>query len=149
MIARVFSSLAVSVLLTQPAVAQQPPALYGLSHIKNESAAKATTYYKWGNGPWRKIVIEQGKSIAFAYPYDNASKSSPDLYIRIDVDTDGVKYVEHVVSRGQSPDDNSAKYGHRFMIKQLKGTDTRYIEAVTNGAKVKVTDAKSTKPEVK
>jgi hypothetical protein len=135
--------------LPQVGTAQEPPALYGLSHIRNESAAKATIYYKWGNSPWKKVVIEQGKSMAFAYPYDGVSKISPDLYIRIDVDTDGVKYVEHVISRGQSPDDNSAKYGHTFAVKQLKGTDTRYITAVTSGAKVKVTDANSTRPEVK
>jgi hypothetical protein len=149
MFIRILVTLACCAVVTQLAVAQDVPALYGLSHIRNDSTAKTTTYYKWGNGPWKKVVIEQGKSMAFAYPYDGAAKSSPDLYVRIDVDTDGVKFVEHIVSRGHSPDDNSAKYGHHFTIKQLKGTDTRYIDAVTTGGEVKVTDATSTRPNIK
>lgn len=126
----------------------QPPSLYGVAHIKNESVAVATTYYKWGNGPWKKVVIAKGQSMAFAYAYDGNSKVSPTLYVRIDTDTDGVKYVEHTLTRGGSPDDNDGRYGHKFVIKQLQGTDTRYIDNVTPGATVRVIDARSTKPNV-
>jgi hypothetical protein len=31
-------------------------------------------------------------------------------------------------------------YGHHYVIKQIKGTDTRYIQAVTQRATVKVTN---------
>lgn len=128
----------------------QPPSLYGVAHVGNESNAGCTVYYKWGkDGAWQKHVVEVGKKAYFAWPYDGNSKASPDLYVRIDVDTDGVKFVEHILSRGQSPDADSAKHGHHFAVKQLKGTDTRYIQAVTPGAKAAVTDAKSTKPVVK
>ena len=149
MMTRICALIAACVFLPQLASAQGPPALFGLAHIKNISVAKATTYYKWGNGPWKKVVIERGQSIAFAYPYDGNAKVSPALFIRIDVDTDGVKYVEHIVSRAQSPDDNDGRYGHKFEIRQLSGTDTRYIAAVTPGAKVQVTDAVSSRPVVK
>ena len=133
------------------AAAQQPPALYGVAHIANDSTARCTVYYKWGkDGAWKKGVIETGKKHYFSWAYDGANKSSPDLYVRIDVETDGdTKWVEHTLSRGQSPDKDSAKYGHHYSVRQLKGTDTRYIEAVTKGAKVTVTDARSTAPAVK
>lgn len=133
--------------LSSPASAQ-PPALYGVTHIKNESVAVATTYYKWGSGPWKKVVIAKGGSTAFAYAYDGDKKVSPTLTVRIDTDTDGVKYVEHTLTRGASPDDNDGRYGHKFVIKQLAGTDTRYIDTVTAGAVVRVTDARSTRPKV-
>lgn len=149
MITRIFGTLSLCLLTTLSAEAQDPPSLYGVAHIRNDSTAQATTYYKWGKGPWKKIVIARGGSIAFAYQYDGSKKVSPELRVRIDVDTDGVKIVEHSLTRGQSPDDNSGNYGHVFAIKQLKGTDTRYIEAVTKGARVTITDAKTTKPEVK
>lgn len=128
----------------------QPPNTHGVSFITNDSAAKCTVYYKWGqNGPWKKYVVEKGKTAYFSWAYDGTNKSSPDLFVRIDIDTDGVKFVEHTLSRGQSPDADSPKFGHHFTVKQLKGTDTRYIEAVTGGAKVKVTDLNSSKPDVK
>lgn len=147
---RTLGTVALCLCMSQFAVAQEPPALYGLTHIKNDSTAKATTYYKWGNGAWKKVVIEKGQMMAFAWAYDGTSKRSPDLHIRIDVDTDnGARYVEHIVSRSQSPDDNSAKYGHQFAIKQTQGTNNRYIEAITAGANVRVTDANSSKPVVK
>jgi hypothetical protein len=150
MTTRILGTVALCLCMSQLAVAKDPPALYGLTHIRNDSTAKATTFYKWGNGPWKKVVIEQGKMMAFAWAYDGTSKHSPDLFIRIDVDTEsGARYVEHIVSRAQSPDDNSAKYGHQFAIKQVQGTNNRYIDAVTAGAKVKVTDANSSRPEVK
>jgi hypothetical protein len=146
---RSLAAVAVCAALTGRASAQ-PPNLYGVAHIGNESAAKATVYFKWGtNGTWKKHVIEKGKKVAFAWKYDGTSKSSPTLYVRIDVDTDGVRFVEHTLSRGQSPDNNAGKYGHHFAVKQLAGTDTRYIEAVTPRAEVKVTDAKTTAPKVK
>lgn len=128
----------------------QPPALFALTHISNESGAKATIYYRWGTtGPWGKFVIEKGKRGYLNYAYDNASKTSPELYIRMDVDTDGVKIVEHVLSRGQSPDDNSINHGHHFRIKQLQGTDTRYIEVIKpTTAKVRITDARSSIPNM-
>lgn len=128
----------------------QPPSLFALTHISNESAARATIYYRWGTtGAWRKFVIEKGQRGYLNYAYDNASKTSPDLYIRLDVDTDGVKFVEHVLSRGQSPDDNSINYGHHFRIKQLQGTDTRFIEVIKpSDARVRITDARSSKPNV-
>jgi hypothetical protein len=150
MTTRILGTVAACVLLTQLAVARDPPMLYGVSHIRNDSATQATTYFKWGNGPWKKIVIERGKSISFSYQYDGNSKSSPDLYIRIDVTTSaGVHYVEHIVSRGQSPDDNTPRYGHTFAIRQVKDTDTRYIDAVTTGATVKVIDKRTSKPSGK
>jgi hypothetical protein len=136
------------VVLSTPAPAQ-PPALYGVSWISNDSNAKCTVYYKWGkDGAWKKYVVEKGRTAYFSWAYDGGKKVSPDLYVRIDVDTNGAKYVEHILTRGQSPDNDSSKYGHHFSVKQLKGTDTRYIEAVTRGAKVTVTDTRSTRPNV-
>lgn len=126
----------------------EPPALFGLAHIGNESTAKATIYYRWGTGAWRKVVVEKGAKMSFPYQYNGTSKTSPDLTIRLDADTDGVKFVEYKLSRGQSPDDNSLKFGHLFTLKQLKGTDTRFLEATTKGATATMTDAKSTKPPV-
>lgn len=128
----------------------QPPALFALTHIYNESGAKATIYFRWGNtGPWGKFVIEKGMRGFLNYAYDNAAKTSPDLYVRMDVDTNGVKIVEHVLSRGQSPDDNSINHGHHFRIKQLTGTDTRYIEVIKpTNAKVRMTDARSSVPKM-
>lgn len=102
-----------------------------------------------GSSSWGKFVIDKGKRGYLNYAYDNAAKTSPDLYIRLDVDTDGVKIVEHVLSRGQSPDDNSVNHGHHFRIKQLAGTDTRFIEVIKpTNAKIRVTDARSSVPSV-
>ena len=126
----------------------QAPLIYALTHIANNSDANATVYFKWGNGPWKWRVIERGQEAWFSYPYSGQSQSSPDLFVRIDVDTNGVKFVEHVLSRGASPDDHSPRFGHHFTIKQLPGTDTRYIEAVTSNATVRVTDKNSSKPNV-
>lgn len=120
----------------------QPPALFGVSHIKNESTATATLYYKWGKGSqnWKKYVLERGKAVYIHWKYDGPSNVSPDLVVRMDVDTDGVRFVEHILSRGASPDENSPNYGHHFVVKQIAGTDTRYIDAVKpNGAKVSIT----------
>jgi len=140
--------IAVSAIAMSPASAQQPPATHALIHLSNVSNAKATVYYRWGGGPWKRYVIEKGKAAYFNHRYDGNSQTSPPFYVRIDVDTDGVKYMEHLLSRGASPDDNSPKFGHHFRIKQLDGTDTRYIEPITKGATVKVTDKNSSKPEV-
>jgi hypothetical protein len=129
-------------------VSAQPPTTHALVHLTNRSSARATVYFKWGNGPWRRTIIEMGQSHYFNHRYDGESKRSPDFYVRLDVDTQGVRYVEHILSRGQSPDENSPRYGHHFTIKQLAGTDTRYIEAATNGAKVRVTDTNSSRPNV-
>jgi len=129
-------------------VSAQPPTTHALVHLTNRSNARATVYFKWGNGPWRRTIIEIGQSHYFNHRYDGQSKKSPDFFVRIDVDTDGVKFVEHILSRGQSPDDSSPRYGHHFTIKQLAGTDTRYIEAVTGGARVRVTDTNSSRPNV-
>ena len=141
-------AFAAALALSAPASAQ-PPALYGVSWISNSSNAKCTVYYKWGkDGPWKKYVVEKGRTAYFSWAYDGNNKVSPDLYVRIDVDTDGVKFVEHILTRGQSPDNDSSKYGHHFMVKQIQGTDTRYLEAVTKGARVTVTDTRSTRPAV-
>ena len=129
-------------------VSAQPPSTHALVHLNNRSTARATVYFKWGNGRWRRTVIERGASHYFNYRYDGQSRRSPDFFVRIDVDTSGVKFVEHVLSRGASPDDNSPRYGHHFTIKQLTGTDTRYIEAVTRNATVRVTDVNSSRPDV-
>ena len=126
----------------------QAPSTHALVHITNRSNARATVYFKWGNGRWRKAIIEIGESHYFNYRYDGQSRRSPDLFVRLDVDTNGVKFVEHVLSRGASPDDNSTQYGHHFTIKQLTGTDTRYIEAASRGANVRVTDSNSSRPPV-
>lgn len=126
----------------------QPPLTHALVHLTNRSNVRATVYFKWGNGRWKKAVIGIGESHYFNYRYDGQSQRSPDFFVRIDVDTNGVKYVEHVLSRGASPDDNSSRYGHHFTIKQLTGTDTRYIQAVTRGATVRVTDRNSSRPDV-
>ena len=125
------------------------PATHALVHLSNRSNARATVYFKWGNGRWRRTVIEIGASHYFNHRYDGVSRRSPDFFVRIDVDTNGVKFVEHVLSRGASPDDNSRRYGHHFTIRQLTGTDTRYIEAVTpRTATVRVTDVNSSRPDV-
>ena len=149
---RVRYSILAAVLLMSLAsfasVSAQAPSTHALIHIANRSNARATVYYKWGNGRWKVAVIEIGRSYYFNYRYDGQSRRSPDFFVRIDVDTNGVKFVEHVLSRGQSPDDNSIRYGHHFVIKQLTGTDTRYIEAVTRGATVRVTDINSSRPDV-
>lgn len=126
----------------------QPPATHALIHIKNESNAIATLYFKWGNGEWKRRVIEKERSAYFNWRYDGASQKSPDFIVRLDTDTQGVRYVEHELSRGASPDDNSPKYGHHFVIKQLPGTDTRYIDNVSNKAVVKVTDKNARRPNV-
>jgi hypothetical protein len=131
------------------AAAAQPPATHALIHIKNESSARATLYYRWGTGQWKVYVIERGRGAYFNWRYDGNSQSSPDFVVRLDVDTQGVKFVEHVLSRGASPDDNSPRYGHHYVIRQLQGTDTRYIDAVTNRAVVKVTDKNSSRPGVR
>lgn len=149
---RVRYSILAAVLLMSLAsfasVSAQPPTTHALIHITNRSNARATVYFKWGNGRWKRAIIEMGQSHYFNYRYDGQSKRSPDFFARIDVDTNGVRFVEHVLSRGQSPDENSPRYGHRFVIKQLAGTDTRYIEAATNSARVTVTDTNSSRPEV-
>ena len=124
------------------------PTTHALLHIANKSNARATVYFKWGNGRWRRTIIEIGQSHYFNYRYDGQSKRSPEFYVRIDVDTSGVKFVEHILSRGQSPDDSSPRYGHHFTIRQLAGTDTRYIEATGNNSRVRVTDTNSSRPPV-
>lgn len=129
-------------------VSAQPPTTHALLHLTNRSTARATVYFKWGNGPWKKTIIEIGQSHYFNYRYNGQSKRSPDFYLRLDVDTQGVRYVEHILSRGQSPDEDSSRYGHHFTIRQLTGTDTRYIQAATNGARVRVTDTNSSRPNV-
>lgn len=126
-----------------------PPLTHALIHIENKSSAPATLYYKWGNGAWKKTIVEKETKHYFNYPYDGTSQKSPDFHVILDVDTDkGTKFVEHVLSRGASPDDNSPKYGHHYVIKQLAGTDTRFLEAVTNKATVKVTDKNAKAPTV-
>ena len=129
-------------------VTAQPPTTHALVHLTNRSSARATVYFKWGNGPWRRTIIEIGQSHYFNHRYDGRSKSSPDFYVRLDVDTQGVRYVEHILTRGQSPDESSSRYGHHFTIKQLAGTETRYIQAATSGARVTVTDTNSSRPSV-
>jgi hypothetical protein len=126
-----------------------PPLTHALIHIENTSTAKATVYYKWGSGAWKKTVIEKGTKHYFNYRYDGTSQKSPDFHVIIDVDTDGVKYVEHILTRGASPDDNSNRYGHHYAIKQIVGTDTRYIDAVSNNkATVRVVDKNAKAPKV-
>ena len=129
-------------------VSAQPPLTHALVHLTNRSNARATVYFKWGNGRWRRAIIGIGESHYFNYPYDGRSQHSPDFFVRIDTDTNGVKFVEHVLSRGASPDDSSSRYGHHFTIRQLGQTDTRYIEAVTRGATVRVTDKNSSRPDM-
>jgi hypothetical protein len=133
--------------------AQGPPALYGVAHIGNNTDVKATIFFKWGtNWAWGRRVIEPGKKWNFPWTYDGGNKMSPDLYVRLDVDFKGggTKYVEYKLSRGGSPDSDSAKYGHHFSIKPVdKGSDIRYVEKVTSEASAIVTDANATKPDVK
>lgn len=149
---RIHYSILAAVLLMSVApfasVSAQPPSTHALIHITNKSDARATIYFKWGNGRWRKAVIEMGQSHYFNHRYDGQSRTSPNFYVRIDVDTNGVKFVEHILSRGASPDDSSPRYGHHYTIKQLAGTDTRYIEAASRGATVRVTDLNSSRPDV-
>lgn len=130
----------------QVSQAQQPPSLFGVAHIGNKSTALATVYYKWGSGPWKKTVVNQGEKKYFAWRYNGTSRVSPTLTVRIDVDTDGSKWVEHQLTRGASPDDSDGSFGHHYMITQVTGTDTRYIAAETNGARVTITDFNSSKP---
>lgn len=140
--------LSMSFEMSRPVFAQAP-LTHALIHIANNSNAKATVYFKWGNGPWKRRVIERGRMAYFNYRYDGLSQKSPDFFVRIDVDTnDGAKYVEHILSRGASPDESSPRYGHHFTIKQLPGTNTRYIQAVTTGATVTITDKNSSSPNV-
>jgi hypothetical protein len=141
------AAVTMAVVMSWP-VRAQPPATHALIHIKNESRARATLYYKWGNGRWKVRVIEMGRAAYFNWRYDGNSRSSPNFIVRLDVDTQGVKFVEHVLSRGASPDDNSPRYGHHYVIRQVPGTDTRYIDAVTIGAVVKITDKNTSRPNV-
>lgn len=130
--------------------AWQPPLTHALIHLKNTSTQSVTVYFKWGNnGRWQRTIIPRGGGHYFNYRYDGNSRSSPDFFVRIDVDTNGTRYVEHVLSRGASPDESSMRYGHHFNIKQLAGTETRYIDAVSSGATVKVTDKNSSRPDLR
>ena len=140
--------LSMSAMPSQSVSARQAPLTHALIHIANNSDAPATVYFKWGNGPWKRRVIERGRAAYFNHRYDGRSQRSPNFFVRIDVDTNGVKFVEHILSRGASPDDNSTSYGHHYSIKQLPGTDTRYIAAVTRGASVQITDKNSSRPNV-
>lgn len=48
-----FLTVIVALMLMPKYSFAQPPALFALTHIHNESAAKATIYYRWGNnGAW-------------------------------------------------------------------------------------------------
>jgi hypothetical protein len=133
-----------------PTLQPVPVPVYGLAHIRNESVTIATTYYRWGKGPWKMLVIERGKTATFAHVCEGPDKSTPDLYIRFDTNTaKGSIYPECVISRSLSPNENSTEHGHTFAIKQIKGTTIRQIETVTNGAVVKVINANSSKPQVK
>jgi hypothetical protein len=129
-----YAVLATICSLTVSTAESQPPNTHALIHIRNESNARATLYYRWGDRAWRKCVIEQQKGAYFNWPYDGKSQSSPSFIGRLDVDTQGVRCMEHVLSRGASPDDNSMNYGHHYVIKQIQGTDTRYIQAVSQKA---------------
>lgn len=129
--------------------AAQPPLTHALIHIRNESNAKATLYYRWGDRPWKKYIIERERAAYFNWRYDGTDRRSPAFTVRIDVDADaGAHCVEHVLSRGASPDPDSSRYGHHFVIKQLQGTSTRYIDATTQGARVNVTDKSCSWPNV-
>jgi hypothetical protein len=134
--------------LTVSTVESQPPNTHALIHIRNENNARATVYYRWGDQAWRKYVIEQQRGAYFNWRYNGTSQSSPSFIVRLDVDTQGRACMEHVLSRGASPDDNSMNYGHHYLIKQLQGTDTRYIQAVSQKATVKVTDKNCSFPAV-
>jgi hypothetical protein len=124
-----------------------PPMTHALIHIRNDSKARATMHYKWGNGRWQKFVILPGRAAYFNHRYDGTSQRSPTFYVRMDTDSDkGVRIVEHTLTRGASPDDNSPRYGHHYVIKQLVGTDTRYIDAITPSARVNVIDRNSSVP---
>ncbi|MGZ8843980.1 MAG: hypothetical protein ACXW18_09985 [Pyrinomonadaceae bacterium] len=141
--------LSMSFMTTRPASAGQPPMTHALIHLVNNSNAVATVYFKWGNGPWKRTVIEKGGAHYFNHRYEGQSRSSPNFFVRIDTDTQqGARIVEHVLSRGASPDDNDSRYGHHFKITQVSGTNTRYIQAVTPGATVRVTDNNSSTPNV-
>lgn len=135
-----YAVLATICALTVSTAESQLPNTHALIHIRNESDARATVYYRWGDRSWQKYVIEQQRGAYFNWPYNGTSQSSPSFIVRLDVDTRGRHCMEHVLSRGASPDDNSMKYGHHYVIKQIQGTDTRYIQAVTQRATVKVTD---------
>jgi hypothetical protein len=133
--------VSIAMMLAGP-VAGQPPMTHALIHIKNDSIARATLNYKWGkSGRWRRYIIERNRAAYFNWRYNGPSRSSPDFIVRLDSDTKrGSRCVEQILSRGASPDNNSSKYGHHYVIRQLPGTETRYIDAVTNGAVITVTD---------
>jgi hypothetical protein len=143
-----YAALATIWALTVSTAESQPPNTHALIHIRNESSARATVYYRWGDRPWQKYVIEQQRGAYFNWRYDGNSQSSPSFIVRLDVDTQGRACVEHVLSRGASPDDNSMNYGHHYVIKQLQGTDTRYIQPVSQKAAAKVTDKNCSFPAV-
>jgi len=141
--------LAMSVVPSGSVSGGQAPLTHALVHLTNNSSARATVYFRWGNSRWQKRVLARGESHYFNYPYKGTLQSSPDFFVRIDVDTtEKVRIVEHVLSRGASPDNKSPKFGHHFTIKPLAGTDTRYIEAAQPGATVTVTERNSSVPDV-
>jgi len=127
--------------------AAAPPMTHALVHIKNESAAYATFYYSWG-GKWKSEVIQKGGSLALSYPYDNNEKHSPTLVVRIDIDTQGRHIVEYTLAKGAAPDDSSPRFGCKYTIKQIPGTDTRFLEATSPKAQVNVFDKDSYIPTV-
>jgi hypothetical protein len=128
------------------ASAQDPPPLFAVTHITNRSNAVSTLYFRVGDGPWQKRVIPIGERWTETTFLDGSSPSAPDLFVRVDADTNGVHWVEYRLSRGNSPDKFSPRWGHHFMIKQIQGTNDRFIESLTNGGSARLTDANSSPP---
>jgi hypothetical protein len=149
-----FAVAAAFCLMTPGPASAQPPMTHALIHIKNESNAPATIYYRWdkdgwNNGKWKRTVIERGRAAYFNWRYDGTDQRSPHFLVRFDVNTTGkTQWMELELSRGAAPDNSDPKYGHHFVIKQYQATETRYIDNVTPKAVVKVTDKKPTPPRV-
>ena len=123
------------------------PFTHALVHLKNESAAKATIYYRACND-WQCHVIERGDKMWINIPYEGVSQVSPTLFIRMDVNTNrGMHVVEYSLVKGASPDPTSTKYGTHYVIRQIPGTATRFLAEDSPQAKVTVTDKNTVLPQ--
>jgi hypothetical protein len=124
-----------------------PPNTHAVVHIKNESNAYATIYYNFSKGyKWRKEVIQKGETLTLSYRYSGDKSVSPKCLVKIDVDTDGRNIFEYSLAKAAAPDDNDLRYGATYKLKQIPGTDTRFLEAASSKARVEIIEKNSFKP---
>jgi len=133
--------------LAQSAVAA-PPNTHAVVHIKNQSTAYATIYHNFSDGfKWKKDVIQIGETLTLSYRYEKTSQKSPPCLIKIDINTNGRQIVEYSLVKGASADDDN--FGTRYTLKQIAGTNTRFLEASSPKARVTVLDKDSFIPTIK